>query len=164
MVRSGKISESPSKSVLKKAKRAAEKAKQDPAKGFSTSTDANINTPYLDAANVSSVCIPRNYNQTPASILAPPVLTAHDVSVTTLRAPPATVIIPAQLDPLPVQLTPDPIHDNLSIPTIRSCLNYETIPIKFSYLMDVEDYSSEDEMKSHIELLSENRRKHRRLA
>ena len=38
------------------------------------------------------------------------------------------------------------------------------MPIKYAYLMDVEDYSSDDELRTHVELVSENRRRRRQLA
>ena len=40
-------------------------------------------------------------------------------------------------------------------------MNYEVIPIKFAYLVDVEDCSSEDELRSHAELLTKNKRRRR---
>ena len=43
-------------------------------------------------------------------------------------------------------------------------MNYEAIHIKFAYLIDVEDYSSEGKLRSHAELLTENRRRRRILA
>ena len=43
-------------------------------------------------------------------------------------------------------------------------MNYDLIPIKFAYLLNVENCSLEDEMRSHAELLTENRRKRRRLS
>ena len=54
-------------------------------------------------------------------------------------------------------------RDALSVPTIRSRLSYDAIPIKYAYLLDVEDCSSEDELRLHVELLAENRRRMRRL-
>ena len=51
----------------------------------------------------------------------------------------------------------------MSVPTLRSRLNYNTIPIKYVYLLDVENCSSEDKLRSHAELLSENRRRRRQL-
>ena len=43
-------------------------------------------------------------------------------------------------------------------------LNYEALTIKFVYLMNVENCSSEDELRSHTELLTGNRRRRRRLS
>ena len=74
------------------------------------------------------------------------------------------ICILKHFDSLPVQTTTNHLRGNLAVPTIRSRLNYENIPIKFAYLMDIEDCSSEDELESHIELLSKNRMIHRRLA
>ena len=164
MSHSGNISESPSKSALEKAKRTAANAKQNLAEESSTATNADAKTPELDAVDISPVCIPRKSDPTPALVLALPVLPAHGILATTLRAPPATVIIPTQpFNPLPVQPLANLLCGNLTVPTIRSHLNTESIPIKFTYLMDVEDCSSEDELKSHIDLLSKNRRRRRRL-
>ena len=43
-------------------------------------------------------------------------------------------------------------------------MNYSNISIEFAYLIDVEYCSSEDEIRSHVELLAENRRRRRRLS
>ena len=153
------------KTALKRAKLAAAKAKQDLTEELSTTTDTDAKPPDLDVVNASMVRILRKFDPPPVLSPALPVLQAHVVQATIPKAPPVTVIIPAQpFDPLPVQLTADTLSANLTVPTIHSCLSYERIPIKFVYLIDVEDWSSEDELKTHIELLSENRRRRRRLA
>ena len=132
MARQGKTSESPSKSALKKAKRAAAKAKQDLAKEFATAANIEANTLDLDTVNVIPVQIPRKFDLNSASILATHVVTAQDIPTSTL-APPAIVIIHEQsFSPLSIQTTTKPLRDTLSVLAIRSRLNYESIPIKFA--------------------------------
>ena len=96
MAWSSKISETPSKTTLKKAKRVAAKSKQDLTKEFSTAIDADVKTPDLDAVNASPVRIPRKSEPVPASSPAPPVLPAQVIPVTIPTVLPTTVIIPAQ--------------------------------------------------------------------
>ena len=159
MARSSKISETPSKTALKKAKRVGAKTKQDLAEEFSTTTDADAKTPYLDTIDASPVRILRNSEPIPALSPAPPILPIQIIPATIPTVPLVTVVIPAQpFAPLPVQITADPPCENLSIPAVCSCLNYERLRIKFFYLIDVKYCSSEDEMRAHIELLSKNRR------
>ena len=161
MARQGKGIKSPTKLVPKKAKRAATKARQDLAGAFTTESVKNVITPDLDASNASPVWIPKKFDVIPASSLAPPSSTAKDIQDRS-QAPPETVTIPKQsVAPPPIQ---KPARDNLSVPTIYSRLNYEAIPIKCAYLMDVEDCSSEDELRSHAELFTENKRRRRILA
>ena len=42
-------------------------------------------------------------------------------------------------------------------------MNYDMILIEYAYLIDIEDCSSEDELRSHGELLTENRQRRRHL-
>ena len=110
---------------------------------------------YLDAVDGSPTQIPKNPVIIPALSLAPYSSPAKTQAM--LKKPPDEGIIPAPS-------TAPPHNQNsidLSVPTIRSRLNYEAIPIKFAYLIDVEDYSSEDKLRSHAELLTENRRRRR---
>ena len=110
--------------------------------------------------DASPAQIPRKSEAVTVSSIAPPSPTAKDSQETTY-APPSTVTIPSQIfAPPPPQ---DSTRDTLSFPTIRSCMNYNTIPIEYTYLIDVEDYSSEDELRSHGELLADNRRRRRHL-
>ena len=165
MTRSSNINETPSKTALKKAKRAATKAKQYLTEELSTATDTNTRTPGLDAVDASPVRIPRKYEPTPVSIPTLPVLPALVIPAKIPTVPPATVVILAQpFTAQPFQLTTDTLCAHLPVPTIRSRLDYERLPTKFTYLIDVKDCSSEDEMRMHIKLLSENRRQRRRLA
>ena len=53
MARQGKTSEPPSKSAPKTSKRAAVKDKQDLIEEFATATNVKVNTPDLDAVDVS---------------------------------------------------------------------------------------------------------------
>ena len=158
MARQGKSTESPTKSALKKAKRAAAKAYQDLTGEFATESPKDVKTPDLDTVVVSPVQIPKKSDVVPASSLAPSSPTGQD-DQDRLLAPPEIVTTPNQsFAPPPIQ---EPTRDNLSVSTIRSRLDYEVITIKYAYLMDVEDCSSEDELRSHVELLSENRRRRR---
>ena len=107
------------------------------------------------AVDASPVQIPRKPKVVPVSSIAPPSPTAQDTQDRSCK-PPETVTIPSRYFAPPPQQ--DLARDNLSVPTIRSRLNYDTIPIQYVYILDVEDFSSEDELRSHAELLSENRR------
>ena len=90
------------------------------------------------------------------SSLAPPSPTAEDTQDRSCK-PPDTAIIPSHSSaPPPIQ---DSARDTLSVPTIRSRLNYDATPIQYAYLPGIEDYSSEDELRSHVELFSENSNK-----
>ena len=161
MARLGKGTDSPIKIAVKKAKRVAAKARQDLVEEFKTETPKTAHMPNPDAVDVSPAQIPRKPKVVPASSLAPPSPTAQVIQDRSIVLH-ETVTIPIQsFAPLPVQ---DSTCDNLSVPTIRSRMNYYTIPIQYAYLMDVEDYSSEDELRAHVELFSENRRQKRRLA
>ena len=77
MIYQGKSKKSLTKSSLKKAKRAAARARQDLAGVFDTESDKDLNTPDLDAVDVSPVRIPMKSDVTPASSLAPPTPTAQ---------------------------------------------------------------------------------------
>ena len=161
MARQGKSTESPTKSGLKTAKRAAAKARQDLIEEFATKSSKDVYTPDTDAVDVSLVRIPKKLKVVPVLSLAPPSPTTQDTQDRSI-APPETVTIPSQyFSPLTIQ---ESTCDNLSVPTIRSRLNYEAIPIKYAYLMDVEDCSSEDKLSTLVELLSENRIRSRQLA
>ena len=121
----------------------------------------NVIEPDLDAVDASPVQIPKKFVVIPALSLALHSLPAK-VTHASLQKLPEIVTIPIQsIDPPHIQ---EPTRDKLSVPTIRLRLNYEAIPIKFSYLMDVENCSSEDELRSHTELLTEHRRRRRRLS
>ena len=159
MARLGKWTDSPGKSAVKKEKHAAEKAKQDLAEEFQTETPKTTHVTNPDTVDSSPIQIPRKFKVVPASSLTPPSLTVQDIQDRSM-VPPETGTIPSQcFAPPPVQ---DSTRDNLSIPTIRLRINYDTITIKYTYLKDVDDWSSEDELRSHVELLSENRRRRRR--
>ena len=68
------------------------------------------------------------------------------------------VFIPVQPFATPaVQPTTNLLRAHLAVSNIRSCLNYEHLLSKFTYLIDVEDCFSEDKMRTHIELISKNR-------
>ena len=159
MARLGKTSDSLSKSASKKAKCAATTAKQDLEEDFASEIPK---TAQLDpiAVDASPAQIPRKTKVVPASSLGPPSHTAEDTQDRSCE-PPDTVTIPSRSS------APPPIQDSaryaLSIPTIRSRMNHEAIPIQYVYLLDVEDCSSEDDLRSHVILLSENRRQRRRL-
>ena len=73
----GKSKKSLTKSTLKKAKRVVARARQDLAGVFDTESDKDLNTPDLDAVDVSPVRIPMKSDVTPASSLAPPTPTAQ---------------------------------------------------------------------------------------
>ena len=88
----------------------------------------------------------------------------QDIPSSTLAQSATVIVHEKYFAPLPIQTTTEPLRDTLSVLTISSSLNYEYIPIKFAYVMDVKDCSSKDEMRTHIDLLSENRRRRRRLA
>ena len=165
MARQGKDTKFLTKSALKKAKHAAAKARQDLAGAFATESVHDIITPPQDSVNKSPVRIPKNPKVITVSSLAPPSPTVKDIQ-DRLEEPPETVTIPKKsFDPPPLQEPfQEPARDNMSVPTIRSRLNYEAIPIKFVYLIDVEDCSSEDELRIHAGLLTENRRRRKKLA
>ena len=157
----GKITDSPSKSAVKKAKCAAAKSKQDLDEEFTSETPKTVYVPDPVALNASPVQIPRKPKVVPASSLALSSPTTQDTQERSCK-PPETVTIPSRsFAPPPIQ---DSARDNLSVPTIRSRLNYNTIPIQYAYLLDVENCSSEDELRSRAELLAENRRRRRQLA
>ena len=165
MTRQGKGTKSATKSTLKKVKRVAAKARKDLAGAFTTKSVHDIITSPLDAVNESPVQIPKKSEVIPALSLALPSPTAKFIQ-DRLQAPPETVTIPNQSFTPPSLQEPfqEPVRDNLSVPTIRLRLKYEAIPINFAYLVDVEDCSSEDELRSHAELLTENRRRRISLA
>ena len=165
MAQSRIISETPSNTALKKAKYTAAKDKQDLTKEFSTATNADVQTPDLDDVVKSPTRIPRRFEPTHTSSPDLSVLPAQFIPATITTMPPATVIIPAQTcNPLPVQPTADLLRANLVVPTIHSRLDYEHLPINFAYLINIKYCSIEDKMKTHIELLSKNRRQRRRIA
>ena len=71
MGRQGKVTDSPTKTAIKKVKRVAEKARQDLAGAFATETiNASYNT-NLDTVDKSPTQIPRKSITIPTSWLAP---------------------------------------------------------------------------------------------
>ena len=78
MAPQGKGTESPNKSNLKKAKRAAAKSRQDLAGVFDTNSPKDVNMSDLDTVDVSPVQIPRKSNVVPELILATPSPTVQD--------------------------------------------------------------------------------------
>ena len=160
MARLEKSTDSPSKPASKKARRAAAKAKQDLDAGFVCEIPKTAQ-PDPVAVDASLVKISRKPKVVPALILAPPSSTAQDTQDRSYKPPEAVTIPSCSFAPPPIQ---DSARETLSVPTIRSRINYNTIPIEYAYLLDVEYCSSEDDLRSHVELLSENRRRRRRLA
>ena len=113
------------------------------------------------AVDASPAQVPRKPEAVTMSSLTLPVSTAKNSQETTYM-PPGTVATPSQsFAPPPPQ---DSTRDTLSVPVIPSRMNYSNIPIKYAYLIDVEDCSSEDKIRSHGELLAENSRRQRRLS
>ena len=156
MAKQGKT-DSPTKAVIKKAKKAAAKARQDLAGAFATESRKTSYDVELDAVDESLTQIPKNPNRILASSTAPqysPAKIQWD-----LKDPPKEIVIPAN----PTAPPPNQDSVDLSVRTIRFRLNYDQIPIKFAYLIGIEDYSSVDELRSHAELLTKNRRRRRRL-
>ena len=130
------------------------KVKQDLEEEFASEIP-KIAQPDPVAVNASPAQIQKKPRVFPASSLNPPSPTTQDTQDRYCK-PPETITIPSYSSvPPPIQ---DSARDALSVPTIRSRMNYDTIPIEDAYLLDVEDCSSEDELRSHVELLSENRR------
>ena len=159
MAKLGKASEFTSKSAAKKAKRTAAKSKQDLEKEFASEVPktSQLDLVVLDA---SPAQIPKMPKVVPVSGLDLPSPTALETQGRSCE-PPDTGIIPSRsFAPPPLQ---DSARDALSVPTIRSRINYNMIPIEYAYLVDGEDCSSEDELRSHAELRAENRRQRRRL-
>ena len=155
MVKQGKT-DSSTKMAIKKANNTAAKARQDLAGAFVTESSEASYDFELDVVDESSTQIPKKPDRIPASSTAPqysPVKAQGG-----LKNPPDEVVIPAD----PTAPPPNQDSADLSIPTIHSRLNYNQTPIKFAYLMDIEDCSSEDELRSHAELLTEKRRRRRR--
>ena len=159
MARQTASKDSPLKTSSKKANQlAAAKAMLDLEEEFSSErTKAQIEPAAVDA---SPVQIPKQSIAVPALILAPPSPTAQDIQESAKKLP-ATVTVPLRSYVLPPPQ--EPVHDALLVPTIRSRLNYDTIPIQYAYFLDIEDFSSKDVLRSHGELLSKNRRHRRRL-
>ena len=142
MARQGKSINSPSKSASNKAKRAAAKALLDITAGFSKD-DLLTAKEELVAVDVSLVQIAPTSKDIPASSVAPPFPTTVDQQDMSCK-PPGTITISSRFSALPPKQ--DSTCDALSVPTIRSRLDYNAIPIKYAYLLDVEDCSSEDEL------------------
>ena len=161
MVRSGKISgDSQSMSQAKKSARATAKFSRELEEKFAPETPSMIK-PVPVTVDTSPVQILRKPEAVTASSLAPPVPTDKN-SLETMYMPPGTVTTSSQGFALPPPQ--DSCRDALSIPVIRSRMNYSNILIEYAYLIDVENCSSEDEIRSHGELLAENRRGRRRLS
>ena len=133
MAKQGKGKESTTKAALKKAKRVAAKARQDLAGVFTTESGNAVFDIDLDAVEVSPTQIPKKPIMIPAPSLAPHFSPEKDQA--TLKKPSDKVMIPAQSTAPPHNQ--DSVY--LSVPTINSRLNYDTIPIKCSYLIDVEN-------------------------
>ena len=129
MTRLGKTtSESPSKSQAKKAKRAASKASRDLEEKFAPEV-LSVTKPVPVAVDASPAQIPKKPKAVTASSIAPPSPTAEDSHDRTY-SPPGTVTIPSRpFTPPPLQYSS---RDALSIPTIHSCMNYDTIPIEYA--------------------------------
>ena len=81
----GKSNKSPTKSALKKAKRAAARARQDLAWVFDTESDKDTNTPDLDDIDVVPVRIPKKSDVDPAYCLAPPAPTMQDIQTESIK-------------------------------------------------------------------------------
>ena len=160
MARSGKTTgESPSKSQAEKGAHAAAKTSRELEEEFVLEVPS-MTRPVPVAVDASPAQIPRKSEAVTVSSIALPSPMAKNSQETTYAAP-GTVTIPSQ------SFAPPPPHnstrDTLSVPTIRSCMNYNAIPIEYAYLIDVEDCSSEDKLRSHGELFAENRQHRRRL-
>ena len=85
--------ESPNKSTLEKAKRAAVKACQDLAGAFTTESEKDVTGPDLDAVDASPVQIPKKSVMIPASS-PDPHSSSSKVTHASLQKPPETVTIP----------------------------------------------------------------------
>ena len=135
MVRSGKVpGDSPSESQAKMAARAAAKASRELEEEFAPET-SSMTKPVPVAVGASPAQIPRNPDVVTALSLTLPVPTSKNSQET--YTPPSTVTIPNQdFAPPPPQ---DSSRDALSVPTIRSRMNYSAITIEYAYLIDVED-------------------------
>ena len=155
MARLGKSQDSPSKSASKKAKRAAAKAKLDIDMEFSSDNPITAENEPV-AIGASPAQIPRKPKVIPASSVAPPSPKTGDYQDMSCKPPDTATISSRFSAPPPKQ---DSTHDTLSVPTIRSRLSYDAIPIKYAHLLDVEDCSSKDDIQAHVELLAENRRR-----
>ena len=133
MARLGKTTESPLKYAAKKAKRAAAKANQDLEEEFASEVP-RTNKPEPVAVDAIPAQIPKKTNAVPASSLAPLSPTAEDTQDRTYE-PSNTITITSR------SFAPPPLQDSacgaLSIPMIRSRMNYDTIPIEYAYLIDV---------------------------
>ena len=108
-------------------------SRQDLAGAFSTETVKASYDINFDAVDEIPSQIPWKPVTIPASSLAPqnsPAKAQGD-----FKDPPEEVEIHVY-DPFPL---PPQDSADLSVPRIRSRLNYDLIPIKFAYLFDVED-------------------------
>ena len=99
MARQGKGTESLTKSALKKAKRAAAKARQDLAGVFATESAKYVNTPDLDVVDASPVQIHKKLDVVPASSLAPPSPMEQETQDKSLALPETAL---SQTNPLPL--------------------------------------------------------------
>ena len=133
----------------------AAKPHQDLAGAFATESSKSSYDVDLDAVDESLTQIPKKPGKIPTSSTAPQYSSVKTQGY--LKDPPEEVVIPANFTAPPLNQD----SADLSVPAILSRQNYDQISIKFAYLIDIEDCSSEDELRSHAELLTGNRRRRR---